>query len=109
MISYTTDDSNSDSEWRSEIVDGELMSFTIKGLIPNTNYFFKIQAKNIIGSGPFSPTISIKTSPGIIHFFFFIYIIHYVYIQFYFILFFLAGILPFNDGTSIKGIITTTL
>lgn len=70
MILYTTDDSSSDSDWKTEIVDGELMSFTIKGLIPNTNYFFKIQAKNTIGSGPFSPTISIKTSPGIINFLF---------------------------------------
>lgn len=44
------------------------MSFTINGLIANTNYFFKIQAKNTIGSGPFSPTISIKTLPGNIEF-----------------------------------------
>lgn len=66
MILYTTDDTSSDSNWVSEIVDGELMSFTFKELIPNTNYFFKIQAKNAIGYGPFSPTINVKTLPGII-------------------------------------------
>lgn len=77
------------------------MSFTIKGLIPNTNYFFKIQAKNTIGSGPFSPTISIKTSPGIVKFLFYL-----MFFRNYIFIFFLVGILPFNDGTSIKGTIT---
>lgn len=68
-ILYTTDDTSLDGDWLSEIVDGELMSFTIKGLKSNINYFFKIQAKNSVGYGPFSPTISIKTSPGIIQLF----------------------------------------
>lgn len=67
MILYTTDDTSSDGNWVSEIVEGELMSFTVGRLTPNTNYFFKIQAKNSIGYGPFSPTISIKTLPGIIN------------------------------------------
>lgn len=48
-----------------ETIEGELMSYTIKGLTPSTIYFFKIQAKNSVGFGPFSPTISIKTT-GII-------------------------------------------
>jgi len=64
MILYTTDDTSSDNEWITETVEGELMSYSIKGLTPSTNYFFKIQAKNSIGYGPFSPTISIKTLPG---------------------------------------------
>lgn len=64
MILYTTDDTSSDNEWITEIVEGELMSYSIKGLTPSTNYFFKIQAKNSIGYGPFSTTISIKTLPG---------------------------------------------
>lgn len=63
---YTTDDKSSDGDWSSEIVEGELMSFTVERLIPNTNYFFKIQAKNAIGYGPFSPIVSIKTLSGII-------------------------------------------
>lgn len=65
MILYTTDNSSSDDNWISELVNGELMSFTINGLLPVTNYFFKIQAKNSIGYGPFSSTINIKTLPGI--------------------------------------------
>lgn len=67
MILYTTDDTSLDGNWVSEIVEGELMSFTVGGLTPSTTYFFKIQAKNSIGYGPFSPTISIKTLPGIIN------------------------------------------
>lgn len=61
MILYTTDNAKSDSDWISEIIEGELMSFTVKELMPNTIYFFKIQAKNSVGYGPFSPTINIKT------------------------------------------------
>uniref|UniRef100_A0A2S2PN96 Neogenin n=1 Tax=Schizaphis graminum TaxID=13262 RepID=A0A2S2PN96_SCHGA len=64
LILYTTDDTSSDNEWITETVDGELMSYSIKGLTPSTNYYFKIQAKNSVGYGPFSPTISIKTLPG---------------------------------------------
>lgn len=61
MILYTTDNTRSDKDWITEIVEGELMSFTVKELMPNTVYFFKIQAKNIVGYGPFSPTINVKT------------------------------------------------
>lgn len=68
MILYTTDNSSSDDNWISELVNGELMTFTISGLLPNTNYFVKIQAKNSVGYGPFSSTINIKTSPGIYKF-----------------------------------------
>lgn len=63
---YTTDDTSSDNDWVAETIEGELMSYSVKGLTPSTNYFFKIQAKNSVGFGPFSSTISIKTSPGII-------------------------------------------
>lgn len=66
LILYTTIDTSSDGDWVSVIVEGELMSFTIEGLMPNTDYSFKIQAKNSIGYGPFSSTISIKTLPGIL-------------------------------------------
>ncbi|XP_025206226.1 neogenin isoform X3 [Melanaphis sacchari] len=86
LILYTTDDTSSDNEWITEAVEGDLMSYSVKGLTPNTNYFFKIQAKNSIGYGPFSPTINIKTLPG--------------------------GT-PYNDGTSLKdgksGINNTTI
>jgi len=52
------------------------MSFTIEGLTPNTNYSFKIQAKNSIGYGPFSSTVSLKTLSGIFE-------IHKLYKKFY--------------------------
>lgn len=66
QILYTTDNSSSDHDWVAKTVEGELMSFTVKDLAPNTNYYFKIQAKNAVGYGPFSPFTNIKTMPGII-------------------------------------------
>ncbi|XP_050425598.1 neogenin isoform X2 [Adelges cooleyi] len=61
LLLYSTDESSPDHDWVSETVEGELMSFTVNGLTPSTNYFFKIQAKNSVGYGPFSTTINIKT------------------------------------------------
>jgi neogenin len=90
----------------SEIVEGELMSFTVKGLTPNTNYYFKIQAKNAAGYGPFSPFTSIKTMPGIIlisvHFY--LVFCYHQNVLIHFLTFILGG-LPYNDGTSLKGIV----
>jgi hypothetical protein len=104
LILYTTDDTSSDNEWITETVDGELMSYSIKGLTPTTNYYFKIQAKNSVGYGPFSPTISIKTLPGIR----LILMSCIQYYQFNLLIFifeiFLGGT-SYNDGTSLKGII----
>ncbi|XP_050527006.1 neogenin isoform X2 [Daktulosphaira vitifoliae] len=61
IVLYSIDEKSPDSDWVSETIEGDLMSYTIKGLTPNTNYFFKIQSKNSVGYGPFSTTINIKT------------------------------------------------
>lgn len=79
------------------------MSYSIKGLTPSTNYFFKIQAKNSIGYGPFSPTISIKTLPGIRLISNVLYSVSSINMLTFIFEIFLGGI-PNNDGTSLKGI-----
>lgn len=108
QILYTTDNSSSDNYWVSEIVEGELMSFTVKGLTPNTNYYFKIQAKNAAGYGPFSPFTSIKTIPGIVlintRLYLIVILCYQLNVLIHFWTFILGG-LPYNDGTSLKGIV----
>lgn len=59
---YYTTDSTRDGDWIAEGVMGDKMTTTIKGLTPSTTYFFKIQARNSKGFGPFSPVVSLTTS-----------------------------------------------
>ncbi|XP_021359106.1 neogenin-like isoform X7 [Mizuhopecten yessoensis] len=61
LLFYTTDQSQSDREWVVEGVLGEKLSTTVKGLTPDTTYYFKIQARNSKGYGPMSSTIIYKT------------------------------------------------
>ncbi|XP_026287667.1 netrin receptor DCC isoform X2 [Frankliniella occidentalis] len=61
-IYYTTDITLRDRDWVVESVTGDKMTTTIKGLTPSTTYFFKIQARNSKGPGPFSSTVSLTTS-----------------------------------------------
>ncbi|XP_034257103.1 neogenin [Thrips palmi] len=61
-VYYTTDSTQRDRDWIAESVMGDKMTTTIKGLTPSTTYFFKIQARNIKGPGPFSSTVSLTTS-----------------------------------------------
>lgn len=61
-VYYTTDSTQRDRDWIAENVMGDKMTTTIKGLTPSTTYFFKIQARNIKGPGPFSSTVSLTTS-----------------------------------------------
>lgn len=62
IIYYTTDSTLRDRDWVVEGVMGDKMTTTIKGLTPSTTYFFKIQARNGKGAGPFSPTVSLTTT-----------------------------------------------
>ncbi|XP_069102428.1 neogenin-like isoform X6 [Argopecten irradians] len=61
LLFYTTDQSQNDIEWVVEGVLGEKLSTTVKGLTPDTTYYFKIQARNSKGYGPMSDTIIYKT------------------------------------------------
>lgn len=61
IIFYTTDNSKRDRDWRVHGVRGDEHTTEITGLLPMTTYFFKIQARNTKGVGPFSPTVSFRT------------------------------------------------
>lgn len=59
---YTTDSTQRDRDWVVEDVNrGDRLSITIKDLSPETTYYFKVQARNSVGSGPSSPTIIFRT------------------------------------------------
>ncbi|XP_031832746.1 neogenin protein frazzled isoform X8 [Nomia melanderi] len=61
IIFYSTDNTKWDRDWLIEAVIGDKTEFIVKGLKPNTTYYFKIQARNSKGYGPFSTTVSFKT------------------------------------------------
>lgn len=61
ILLYTTDSSKRDRDWLGEGIVGDKHSTQLLHLQPLTNYFFKIQARNSKGNGPFSSTISFRT------------------------------------------------
>jgi len=61
IILYSTDDSRPDREWSIHPLVGDKMNSLINDMLPDTLYFFKIQAKNDKGSGPVSDPISFRT------------------------------------------------
>ncbi|XP_077263579.1 neogenin protein frazzled isoform X5 [Temnothorax americanus] len=61
LIIYSTDNTRWDRDWLVEGVIGDKVDAIVKGLHPNTMYYFKIQARNSKGYGPFSTTVSFKT------------------------------------------------
>lgn len=63
MVFYTTDNTQ-DRDWVVEGVIGDKLSTVIRNLMPDTTYYFKIQAKNTKGYGPLSSEIVYKTPPG---------------------------------------------
>lgn len=64
VIFYTTDANKRDRDWIVEGVLGDKHTVNIYGLHPHTTYYFKIQARNNKGVGPFSTTVSFRTSHG---------------------------------------------
>ncbi|KAF5297558.1 hypothetical protein FQR65_LT09989 [Abscondita terminalis] len=61
IILYTTNVSINDREWIPQGVKGDKHNFIINNLQPSTTYFFKIQARNNKGMGPFSSIVSFRT------------------------------------------------
>ncbi|XP_062596568.1 papilin-like [Saccostrea cucullata] len=58
LISYTNKEPNSDSsQWYTQQVDGGREYAYVTGLQPDSTYYFKIQARNRIGYGPYSGTV----------------------------------------------------
>ncbi|XP_076055481.1 neogenin protein frazzled isoform X2 [Oratosquilla oratoria] len=62
FIFYTTD---ANGDWVMEEDSGDRMTFTIRGLTPSTLYYYKMQARNNKGFGPFSPVSNFTTLPGV--------------------------------------------
>ncbi|XP_032671997.1 neogenin isoform X4 [Odontomachus brunneus] len=61
LIIYSTDNKKWDRDWQVEAVIGDKLDTVIKVLQPNTMYYFKIQARNSKGYGPFCSEVSFKT------------------------------------------------
>ncbi|XP_046404271.1 neogenin isoform X2 [Ischnura elegans] len=64
VVFYTTDSSQKDRDWVVEGVVGDRMTTVVRGLTPATTYYFKIQARNLKGYGPYSSIVSFTTAAG---------------------------------------------
>lgn len=58
---YTMEKDKRDREWMAKAVKSDKLSLTLTDLQISKTYYFKIQARNDKGMGPFSPIISFKT------------------------------------------------
>uniref|UniRef100_A0AC35G7L0 Neogenin n=1 Tax=Panagrolaimus sp. PS1159 TaxID=55785 RepID=A0AC35G7L0_9BILA len=56
-VLYTHRPEQDDKEWLVDSVRGDQLSMTIRNLVPQTVYYFKIQARNVKGIGPFSSIV----------------------------------------------------
>ncbi|XP_066989583.1 neogenin isoform X3 [Macrobrachium rosenbergii] len=61
LIFYTTDAAG---DWVMEEVVGDQMTFTVHGLTPSTLYYYRMQARNAKGFGPFSSIGNFTTLPA---------------------------------------------
>ena len=57
ILLYTTNPMLPDKQWTAEALEASRTSTTVYGLQPNNKYFFKLQAKNMFGRGPFATTL----------------------------------------------------
>lgn len=64
VVFFTSDNSQNDRDWAVEGVVGDKLTTVIRGLSPNTRYYFKIQARNSKGYGPPSPVVTFTTAAG---------------------------------------------
>nr|XP_045611215.1 neogenin-like isoform X3 [Procambarus clarkii] len=62
LIFYTTDAAG---DWVMEEVLGDRMTSTVHGLTPSTLYYYKMQARNVKGFGPFSSVGNFTTLPAV--------------------------------------------
>lgn len=61
VILYTDNETKSDPEWQVIPIKGDNHSTVIYNLRPFTLYYFKVQARNSRGYGPFSNTATFRT------------------------------------------------
>ncbi|ESO98463.1 hypothetical protein LOTGIDRAFT_142929, partial [Lottia gigantea] len=64
ILYYTTDPRLNITLWNKTELKSGKKSLTIEGLESTTNYYFKIQAGNSGGNGPFSPMIAFRSFAG---------------------------------------------
>ncbi|XP_055934976.1 neogenin-like isoform X4 [Argiope bruennichi] len=75
VVFYTTDrEETKEREWVVEGVIGDKLSTSLRNLLTDTVYFFKIQARNTKGYGPLSSEVVYKTPPGLANNFLYIII-----------------------------------
>nr|pir hypothetical protein T19B4.7 - Caenorhabditis elegans [Caenorhabditis elegans] len=66
LVFYTDRASLADKDWTINYVAGDKLSHQVSNLLPKANYFFKIQARNEKGHGPFSSVVGYTPSGGAI-------------------------------------------
>lgn len=64
IIYYSTDVNTQVHDWVVEPVMGNRLTHQIQELTLDTVYYFKIQARNSKGMGPFSDTVHFRTPKG---------------------------------------------
>ncbi|XP_049824864.1 neogenin isoform X2 [Aethina tumida] len=65
VILYTENKTRSDREWHAIAIKGDNHSSVIYDLKPVTLYYFKVQARNSRGYGPFSGIVSFRTGQNV--------------------------------------------
>ncbi|KAJ8932114.1 hypothetical protein NQ314_014895 [Rhamnusium bicolor] len=65
VILYTDNKTRSDPEWHVSAVKGDIHSSIVYDLKPFTLYYFKVQARNSRGYGPFSNLVSFRTGRNV--------------------------------------------
>lgn len=66
LVFYTDKESIADKDWTVNYIAGDKLSYQVTNLLPKANYFFKIQARNEKGHGPFSSVVGYTPSGGAI-------------------------------------------
>lgn len=64
VIFYTTDNTQQDRDWAVKVIVGDKLNTVLTGMQPAALYYFKMQARNNIGYGPFSAETTFRTLPG---------------------------------------------
>ncbi|PAV60970.1 hypothetical protein WR25_04368 isoform F [Diploscapter pachys] len=65
LILYSDRENVPDRDWTINYVAGDRLSHHISNLLPKASYFFKIQARNEKGYGPFSPIVRFTPAGGV--------------------------------------------
>ena len=67
VIQYTTNRRSEDRDWFVEAVIGDGTMATIRNVLPDTTYYFKMSARNNKGYGPPGQIVTHKTAPALVN------------------------------------------